>query len=176
MEAQQKQLFGASILALALFLAWALTIPGFQELRTLSSAITERERVLVERSSLIQQVAILKSEYNKRIIDARKFSAVVPTGRGMAELISATEQIAQSSGIQVTELNITDEKEGTKEQYAIVAVSLQGSGQYGALIGFLNNFEKNIRLIDIQNLEVGQSELAPGLLTFSIKATAYSLK
>lgn len=176
MNVQQKRLFGASVLALALFSAWALMIPGFQEIRALRSAITERKRILIERSALVTKVTNLKKEYEQRIADARKFSAVVPAGRGTAELISATEQMAQSSGVQVTELNITDEKGNTKEQYAIVSIALKGSGQYGALIGFLNNFEKNIRLIDVQNLELGQNELIPGLLIFSIKATAYSLK
>jgi Tfp pilus assembly protein PilO len=176
MEAPQKQLVGAGIIALALFSGWAFMIPGFQELRVLRAALAERRVILSERSGLIQRVAEFKKEYQQKVTDTRKFAAVVPTARGTAELISAIERIGQSTGVQVLDVNILDESKTGKEEYGTVAITMKGTGSYDALMRFLDAFEKNIRLIDVQSIDLGQNERATDQLVFGMKASAYLLK
>ncbi len=175
MEAPRKNLMGAGLLAATLFLFWALVVPSYQDMNALRAAINERGVLIADRAGLIARVAKFKEEYTSRVSDIRKFSAVVPATTSAAELISSLEQMAQAAGIQMNEVSVTQDK-GTKGQYGTVAITVRGGGSYSSFVNFLRNFERNVRLIDIQTLELSQNATILNLITFTVKATAYSLK
>ncbi len=177
MDVPQKNFLGAGLLAVAFFLFWVFVVPGYQDATALRTAIGERQDIMTERTALIQRVAQLKSEYDARAADIRTFSAVVPPEKSIAEIVSSLEQIAQTTGVQMTDLNVVQDKsESSREGRGVVNITVQGSGYYSSLVGFLRSFEQNVRLIDVETLDVGQNKALPDLLIFSIKATAYSLK
>ncbi len=169
-----KQYIGAGLIALGLFLVWMLAVPAYNKISAYQSAIHDRQATLDERSKIFQHIQDLNGQLRANVGDTRRFAAVIPTKKELAELISAIDRIALNAGIQVSEINVSENRQG-KETYNSMSLSLKIVGQYANLLSFFDGIEKNIRLLDVLTTEISRDVGSP-TLSVKVIANAYFLK
>lgn len=170
-----KQLIGAVVIAVALFLVWMLLVPQYQKIMAYRNAISERQGLLTERAGILEKIKTLNQQARTKIGDIQKFSSVVPTKKDEAGLISAFDRIAQNLGVELPEISLATTM-NTKQNLSGVSVSLKLTGTYDQMIAFLDSIETNIRLLDISDLTAAPTAVGSTILNFNLNATAYFIQ
>ncbi|OGN06103.1 MAG: hypothetical protein A2750_04060 [Candidatus Yanofskybacteria bacterium RIFCSPHIGHO2_01_FULL_45_42] len=173
----QRSYITAALISFALFLSLGLLLPKYQNIFAMRAALGEREKILNERSEIIQNINLLSAEYENRSADIAKLASLIPETKETAELVSALENIATRSGLQLNNLKLTEEKsDKTKSAYNTLAADMTLNGSYLSFLIFLDNLEKNIRIIDVASFEITPKAALTNILTINLKANAYFLK
>jgi Tfp pilus assembly protein PilO len=173
----RKDIFGAFTLAIALFLFWPMVFGSWQEVGALRAAVGERQQLLDKRTAILTNSVSEYSKYQAAISgDAgRNFIQLVPVKKNTAELVSAIQDIAQSSGMQVSQVQIAEAKGKEAEPYKTLSLGLDMVGTYPTLRTFLGNLEKYVRILNVNSIQVSTDALT-GQLRFTIRADSYFLK
>lgn len=172
-----KNIFGTFTLAIALFFFWPAVYGSYQEMSALRSALAERKQLAAERTTILTNAATEYAKYQAAIAgDAGKnFLQLVPVKKNTAELVSAVQDIAQNSGIQVTQVLVTEAKPKTGDPYKTLSLSLEMSGSYPSFRTFLGNLEQYVRILNVGSIQIA-ADKSTGQLTFAVKADSYFLK
>lgn len=177
MSIVNKNYLGVGLAGLSVIMFWVFAMPIWDRTSLLNGAITEREDILSSREETLRKIDELNRQYQERASDVDRISSVVPDAKSAAELVSTIEAITKQTGIQLVEITLGDS--GSQQQeIQTVFLGLALTGNYPSLTAFLELAEKNLRLIDIQEISVSHA-LTPGeqvILNFRIKANAYYLK
>lgn len=172
-----KNIFGAFTLAIALFFFWPAIYGSWQEMLALRSALSERQQLQTERTAILTNADQEYTKYQTTISgDAgRNFIQLVPVKKNTAELVSAMEDIARSSGVQLTQVKIAETKGKEGDPYRTLSLSLEMSGSYPSLRSFLGSLEQYVRILNVGSILVSTDETT-GQLAFTVKADSYFLK
>ncbi|MEK7166815.1 MAG: type 4a pilus biogenesis protein PilO [Patescibacteria group bacterium] len=121
-----------------------------------------KQNVLITKKKQLDDLKIFKKEYQKlEGLEVQKLITILPFKKDMPELFKQIEDITQKSGVTLLSLDIADggimNASDTKETSLSEGKSLKalnisaevGGMDYYTLKVFLNNLEKNIRLIDV---------------------------
>lgn len=176
MSITNKNYLGVGLASFAIIVFWVFGMPAWDKISLLNEAIAERETILSSRKNILARIKDLNSQYRQRTSEVSKISSVVPNTKSTAELVSAIEAVTQQTGLQLTEITMR-ESGNPQEELQTTFVELGLIGTYPSLIAFLDLMEKNLRLIDVLELNAGKTS-APGqqiALSFRVKANAYYL-
>lgn len=173
-----KNYIGAGLIALTLILFWALALPFYNGISDLDVAIREREDLLESSSAIMANIQELNQEYQKRIPDITKLSAIVPSKKSVAEVLSAIDDISIKNGIQLFSSSITglSAAESNASPYNLLSLEIGLNGSYPGLTNFLKSFERNLRLVDITSVDATAGLGSTSVLNFVVKGNAYYLK
>ena len=174
-----KNYIGAGMIAITVVLFWVLALPFYNRISDLDTAIKERESLLSSRNTIITNIKNLNKEYQKRIPDIAKLSAIVPSKKSVAEVLSAINDVSAKNGIELFSSAIIGQKVSDADisPYNLLSVEMGLNGNYPGLTNFLRAFERNLRLVDITSVDAATSGLGnTSALTFVIKGNAYYLK
>ncbi len=176
-----KNYIGAGLIAIAIILFWALALPFYNGISDLDVAVKDREDLLNSRNAIMTNIKNLNKEYQKRIPEIAKISAIVPSKKSVAEVLSAIDDISVKNGIELFSSAITgtgsNNSNSDANPYNLLSVEMGLNGSYPGLTNFLGALEKNLRLVDITSIDA----TAPGqgntsILNFTVKGNAYYLK
>ncbi len=172
-----KNIFGAFTLAIALFFFWPAVYGSWQETQALRSALSERQQLLQTRTTILTKAGQEYSKYQAAIsgVTGRNFIQLVPVKKNTAELVSAIQDIAQNSGVQLAQVQIAEVKGKDADPYKTLSLSLEMSGSYPALRSFLGSLEQYVRILNVGSIQVSADQMT-GQLRYSIKADSYFLK
>ncbi len=172
-----KNIFGAFAVAIALFFLWPGVFNSWAEVRALQTARAEHDTVLTERTALLEKTKKEYAAYQKILQspEGRNFASLVPTKKGSAEIVSATQAIAGNSGLQVAKMEMSESKTQGSDQYATVTLSLVMSGSYSGLKSFLESLEQYVRILNVKSILIAQSK-QEGTLNFFIQTDTYYSK
>jgi Tfp pilus assembly protein PilO len=177
MSIANKNYLGVGLAGLAVIIFWIFAMPIWDRTSLLNTAIAERGDILSLRKEVLKKIEELNIQYQERSSDVDKISSVVPNAKNAAELVSTIEAITQQTGMQLIEITM-GESSAEQQELQTVFLNLGLIGSYPSLTTFLELVEKNIRLIDVQEISVSQTS-TPGaqvVLNFRVKASAYYLK
>jgi Tfp pilus assembly protein PilO len=152
-----------------------------------------------EVASLKQNIEVVKSlELSREILnkqrlsisqsDMQKLEKIVPSSPDNIRLIIQLDEIAKRNGLTMIK-DVKYESKGAElspgqaednpNDYRSYTISFNTSGQYNQFISFLQEVEKNMRLVDITSLKLKNAEkenVATGLSQdFSVELKAYWL-
>lgn len=167
------------MVAIALFFFWPAVVGKWQQVSALRQTVAERQDLLQKRQAILANVSSAYKEYQSKLsqADGAKFAALVPLRKDQAELVSALQDIANTSGVTVNEVRVTEDvAAGTSSQFKTLTLNLDLGGSYQSLRTFLTNLESYVRLLNVDTISVSQDARSPGKLQFTIKAAAYFLK
>lgn len=172
-----KNIFGAFTLAIALFFFWPAVYGSWQETSAMRSALSERQQLLDARNAILTNADQEYTKYQAAISgDAgRNFIQLVPVKKNIAELVSAVQDIAQDSGVQLAQVQIAEVKGKDTDPYKTLSLSLEMSGSYPSLRSFLGGLEQYVRILNVGSIQVSSDRLT-GQLRYSVKADSYFLK
>lgn len=171
-----KQLIGALLIATALFLFWVFPYGEYTKISALKTALADRETLIKQRTDIQSQVKSLTTQYNQQSSAIQVLTAVVPTKKETAEIISAVQVMATQSGIQLGGINFTTGALQAERPYNVLSISMSGSGSYNSVRSFLDAMERNIRLMDVQNIKMSVDRQRGSIVDFDLQANVYFLK
>ena len=173
-----KNYIGAGLTAIAIVLFWVLALPFYNEISDLDIAIKDREDLLKSRSTIINNIKELDKEYQKRIPEIAKLSAIVPSKKSVAEVLSAIDDISKKNGIELFSSAIIGQNTSdvNANPYNLLSLEINLNGNYPGLTNFLRAFEKNLRLVDITSIDAVAGLGNTTVLNFVVKGNAYYLK
>ena len=173
-----KNYIGAGLIAITIFLFWALAFPFYNDASDLDTAIKEREDLLNSRNTTITNIKNLNKEYQKRISEIAKLSAIVPSKKSVAEVLSAIDDVSVKNGIQLTNSSIIGQKTSDTDAnpYNLLSLEVGLNGSYPGLTNFLKSLERNLRLVDITSVDAVAGLGTISTLNFVVKGNAYYLK
>ncbi|MBI2065279.1 MAG: type 4a pilus biogenesis protein PilO [Candidatus Yanofskybacteria bacterium] len=176
-----KNIIGSVFISIAALIFWVFILPGYEMQSYLNSSIETRSSALSLKSELIQKVADLNKEYQDKFSELKRLSLVIPPKKNVAEVLTAIEDIAAQSGIHLSDFSVFEGSNvNSTKPYNILSLNLGFEGQYEALVSFLNQLERHIRLIDAMSLGVSikedESTESQIILSASLKADLYFLK
>lgn len=173
-----KNYIGAGLIAIATILFWALAIPFYNRISDLDTAIRDREDLLQSRNAIMANIKNLNKEYQKRIPEIAKLSAIVPAKKSIAEVLSAVDDASAKNGVELFSSAITSQKvfDTDTNPYNLLALEIFLNGNYPGLTNFLKALERNLRLVDIASVDATTNQGNVTILNFVVKGNAYYLK
>lgn len=172
-----KNIFGAFTLAVALFFVWPAVFGSWAEVSALRSALDERQTLADQRAAILSKVDQEYAQYQALASgsNGRAFAELVPVKKDSAELVSAIQDIANNSGVQVTQIQISEANAKKGGQYQTLTMTITLSGPYPGLRTFLAGLENYVRILNIGNIQISVDQTT-GQFNYSVKADAYFLK
>lgn len=171
---ESKNLIGAFVVGLALFAAWLFVWGKWQTVQALRETLIAREAMVAERQDALDNLQSEFDKFDEKLSgdSAEKFSAMVPVQRETAEIISTIDTITTGTGMSLIELDIREEsrsrrgqkKEATEE----VTINIELEGSYASFKSFLGQLERNVRLMNVESLDIDQGNI-PGVQLYSVE-------
>ena len=176
MSTETKRYVGAGLIAVGLFLFWSLDMNGWKRVGALRAAVAERSQLRDDRQAALAKVGTLYDDYQQKVSGdiERKFGAVIPVKKDIPELISSVQTIAGNAGMNISELQINEQKQETAQTLKTLGITLRMEGDYAGFRSFLSNLENNVRLLTVDTLSIGTQQ--NGQMTFELHAFGYFLK
>jgi|GEM_PF-3037871 len=175
-----KNIFGAFSVAIALFFIWPAVFNSWAEKNALQASLAEHQQVLEARTNILDSYKKEFEKYQKlqNSPAGKNFFELVPLKKNTAELVSAVQTISESSGIQITTIQVGTVSEGSKDiaqSYGKLNIIMEGTGSYISLKAFLQNLESYVRIFNVTTLDIGLGKDDKGI-RFKIQATTYFSK
>lgn len=174
-----KNLTAAILVAISIFLAWTEIVPAYEFTGLLKSTTTERQELLDLKSEVADRIEQLNGERGVRYAELQRFSLVAPEQTSFPELVSTLESIFSQSGHLLFEFTVGKSNEANSDDsgFGLVNVETNSRGTYEGFIQVLDYLENNIRLFDVQEINIGE-DLSGGTnqLTLKMKGDVYWLK
>jgi Tfp pilus assembly protein PilO len=172
-----KSIFGAFALAIACFFVWPSVVGSWQEMQALRDAVDERQQLNTQRNTILANVRTEYAKYTAVLAGSSglAFAELVPVRKDVAELVSAIQDMATNSGIQVTEIETSEQSAKEGDQYHTLSLTLALSGSYRTLRAFLGNLEQYVRVLNVRSIDAS-SDTNTGTLKFSVHADTYFIQ
>ncbi|MDP3697625.1 MAG: type 4a pilus biogenesis protein PilO [Candidatus Taylorbacteria bacterium] len=173
-----KNLVGAILISIAIFLFWVIILPDYEERSRLRLTVESRSIDFEAKNKLIQKITELNNEYQSKYAELKRLSLVIPAKQGIEEMITILDGVAFQTGIQLKKMSlVVPDESGQSLPYRTVFIDLSLAGTYDSIFNFLNTVEKSIRLVDGNelNLSIDKTE-TDGRLIASFKGNAYFIK
>lgn len=175
MSSKDKNLFGAILLGIAGFLMFYFTLPSYDQTKQIGSAVKERKALFESRSKIMDNIVKLKTSYDANKSQIDKISIIIPSQKRIPELVSSFENMAGSTGLALTTLNISDNSNTeTDKEVKTLTISAKLVGTYDSYRNFLATVETNQRLIDVGASKVFRNE-DTGTLLIELTSRVYVL-
>lgn len=170
-----KRIFGALVIAAALFAFWPFVFNSWREVSALKDAIAEREALLAKRVAILANVEKEYAEYEKVTAteEGKMLTQIVPVDKQVAEVVTALTDMAQQSGGSLVEVSASEPKAKSADAYRIVEFNTSLTASYAGMRDYLRRAEEYVRLMNVKSIEASADPRSPGLLRFVILADVY---
>jgi Tfp pilus assembly protein PilO len=167
---------GAILIAIVGILFWILLMPLYDTVLIQRTALNERNTILENRNTIIANIKALTQEYAQRSTDIERFGSIVPAQKSVPELVSSIQALATQNGLQLTGLSLNANTNPSKDPYYMQSIDMNLNGSYLAFKSFLLALERNIRVIDIINIDASPTSDNSPIIDFRIKGNSYYIK
>lgn len=154
-------------------------LPRYDAIKEARNTIETKEIEVAAKKKFVEKMAELKKQIDARQDDLAKVESLISTGKHTQDVIINLESISQEAGVALNDFKIGVSK-GGGDNYEVLQIEFSTSGQYAVLSNLIKLMEKNLRIMDIQELSFTKKEteglLASPLLLLSLKLNTYYLK
>lgn len=172
---QTRAYIGASLIAIAGLFAFVLIKPTYDDIIARREALTEREQMVSEQTAILNRLKDLKQQATERANDIEQFSNIVPAAKNTADLVAMLQALANQNGLEMTALAMGSTQSTQDLPYNAQDISIGLAGGYIPFRSFIDDLEKNIRIIDIDSIDAAPITEGASIIRFSVKARAYFL-
>lgn len=171
-----RNYIGALLIAVAGIMFWVLAMPAYDQINNLRAALDERSSILDSHTTILNNLNTLNKQYSENAANIQRFSNIVPTTKNSAELVSTMQALASQNGLTLTSIALSAAQNQDTNPYNTQPIDIGLSGSYPSFRSFLNALETNLRILDIQTIDVNPISGNVNTLSFRIKANTYYLK
>ena len=143
-----------------------LVLPAFHELKAERQALREKESVLAEKTATWENFEKTRDNFNKVKKETKEeLNVFLPREGDIPSLLVQIEELGKKSNLVFKSMTISKnrKKGAAKEEnlslpYQQLTISLEAEGGYGDIKRFLDVVEKNLRLLDVEKVEISKSQ------------------
>lgn len=179
---QKSTLISFLIFISGISLVFFFLLPAWDEIDTLK---LKKEKIGEEagfQRSIIVHIDDLSAKYNQASADLEKLSLAIPSDQQLPELFIQFEEMIKRNGLVITGIKLGGEENISKDQIQsrhrvqAMSVSIDMDGSYSGFKGFLEDVEKNIRMMDISSISFTRpADEKSEVVKFNIKLNSYYL-
>ena len=162
------KLISSILIAVSILFFFFAVLPSFDKTRTLKASVEERENILLEAEEIKARVGELNREIDLKKTEVDKLDILLPKEKMIPELLSGIESIIAASGMNLTEVNISELS--TQQDIKKLSGNLKLNGSFVSFMQFLDLLEKNLRLIELITVDVSAQ------LTEGVRVINYDLR
>lgn len=171
-SAASKNYIGVGIMALGIFILYAFGWNYYSNMGEYSVAIEENILVLQQREKTLEDISRLDALYQEKKQSLEKLVVLIPQKDQAAEMVSSISEIANATGLQISQLLVAASKRPLKTGPYTLHIELETSGNYLSALALLNKIEDNIRIIDVSDISLSKEKSGQGIL-INLKMDAY---
>ena len=174
---------------LGYFLLW----PKYKDVMGARQAVATKKTFLQNRITQLQNIEALLVEYEKKKQQLIPIDQALPTAPRIPELLANLELLSKQSGLNITSLEITpapssntptpgqtvaevkktEDLRSSTENLNILQINIRMIGRYPNLRAWFSNLEQNLRLLDVQVVDIGESDDKNGGQGYTLKIYTY---
>ncbi len=171
--------------AIALFFVY--TKPTYDGLQNIKNQITQYDQALEKAAELQRLKQTLLSRYNSfNPVDIERLHKLLPDHVDNVRLLLDLDTLASQHGLALQNVVISGGSPSEKpeeqavigpdtEVYDSLTLRFATTGSYEQFLIFMNDLERSLRVVDVEQLKINSSE-APAQLRFDITLRTYWLK
>ncbi len=192
-----KTIIIALCLLLSIFISWQFIWPAYNNFQAKQSMADVKQQEYNKLNDLVNKLNELTKDYKTKADSVDKLEQIAPPGKDVPELLNQFESLSAQSGMILHSIDFTEGAGGqaqakptaSSDQTAAspipeqsqaesnpireLNIGIRVSGSYEAFKNFLTNIEKNLRLVDIQNIGFSASSQQNVLYDFSLSGKTY---
>jgi len=183
MKPAAKRLMGiflSLVLVIASLVVYSsLLVPKYKDIQNLRGERSALGGVLIEEKEAVAAVRTLIAQYSS-VADLRNSLAVtLPNKEETASMVNQFQGIASSNGILMSSLSIRPlaiQPTGLEEivrPVGILRFSMNLIGEYTSLKEYLKAIETNVRIMDVQSIQVKGAGFTSGPYEYQVEVDTY---
>lgn len=175
---RNKQFIIIAIIVAIVVVGIFLGYQQYQEVAAKNRDVKKALNELTKEEAELEDLKKLNETMRTMSVELNKVRQVLPTGISLPDLLANLEAIAVYSEItfdsvavasgeqQLASVNVVGEEVSAPAGVKTLPLTVSVAGNYNNLKRYLDGIEKNLRLIDIDSIDVGES----GIYTISMQA------
>lgn len=171
---QQLLIMGTVLLLVVLGFLFTVYRPMCQELTDLNKDYARLESKLAEDRRIANDLPKFKAEFEKLQLQLTEALKELPNQKEIPSLLTSIAGLAREEGLEV--LSFKPKSEQVKGFYAEVPVELELLGTYHEVAMFFYDVGKMARIVNVNNLQMGNSKMTAGRNLLSIKCLAITFR
>lgn len=193
-QAARNGLFGFMLLVIAVVGAWMLIWPSYKGLRTDQDMQAQTQAQYDEKTKAIGDVTMLINNYKTKKQQLAIIEQALPSAPAVPQLLADLEKIASQSGMKLDNLKVSDTSQDPNKppvdrqnagtaifstpELVKLKIEMAVSGTYESFPLFLQLIQRNVRLLEIQqvNSETSSEDTRSELPKFNLVITTYYQK
>ena len=177
----------AIVIGLLIFL---LIFPNYKKMEDINNKMISSGKTLEEEQEILNNLKEMREEYQQVKDDMEKINMVLPQGEEIPELLVQLEAMVLDAGLfcesikpisteeEVASITESQDQEGAKEtvSYRPLDISVELTGNYKSFKRYLDNLEKNIRILNITSITIVKPDFEEGgenLFDFALELKTY---
>lgn len=170
------------LFAATIFVINTLTLDAYNNYQLSRIKIQENKETLIEIANYKTLANELTAKYQSIGGDFTKIRMALPSSPQFAELIGTIDSIARTTTVNVSsmafrEIETMSQDQNKLKDYNIVEINLTITGRYEALVSFFEETEKELRLMDVININLKKApqvrNVDAGMIEASVIMNAY---
>ncbi len=152
--------------------------PFYSDISIIREGIAQISSQATTYSEAIDKVTSIKKSFESKLAETEKIDLMMPQKIQLAEIISATEEITSKTGVKLSKFSANQQKsQAANSEYSLINIEFNLGGTYPVLNNFLSAVEKNIRILDIREINISKDDVAGNnQLQFKVTGNTYFLK
>jgi Tfp pilus assembly protein PilO len=168
----------ALILFTILLLVFFLVMPEYNKFKSLQSELGEKRAEYNAEHVYYNAIAETYAELQSRKDDVQKIDNALPESTDFGEVIYYLQQTAKENGLVVknlflSKLSSPEAQTGANNTVKDIIFSIDLSGDYPSLLGFMADLEKSARMFEINSISFGSAVKPPYSFSLQIKTYSY---
>lgn len=164
-----------AVIAGVLLLAWVFIKPNFEKLNELNKAIAwvqEDIRILGEAKMRIGEVTAFVDELDPS--DKELVKLAMPSLKDNAAVAYLINKLAEENGTVLTSIQVVENKNTKVATSKLISLSItfKAEGSYASLKSFFTQLESNLRIFDINTIDILKSQ-TENTLSVMVRGTTY---
>lgn len=166
-----QKLLSSIYISSSILIFFLLVLPAFDKTRMLRQALAERSDMYAELQEISKSVEELNRGVDEKKGDIAKLDQLLPKQKDVSEMISAIENIVSSAGLNLSEISFSELK---GEGISVISGSIKLTGGFNSFVSFLDLMEKNLRLVEINMIDIAPQSggLGANTINYDVKFSA----
>lgn len=151
---RKKTYITLAILAIAGFFLQFATLPMIKASKATGLDLAEKRAYLKDRNEIIKRITELEGEKAQWEDQIKKLDATIPTESELSNVIFQFQNFAMDSGLIMKEIGHNEQPSSNLAGGMDLLITSRLIGSYASLKSFFGKLENNIRIIDIQRIDL----------------------
>ena len=157
----------------------SLLIPTYTEIQTLRGEGSALRTLLAEEKEAVDAVERLIKQYSSVANLRDSLAVTLPGEEEIASIVNQFQGIASTNNILMNSFSIrpiTIQPTGFEEvvkPMGVLRMSLNVVGDYESLKAYLKAIETNVRIMDVQSIQIDNAGLSTGPYAYQIEVDTY---